>query len=66
MEAVFAALPKFNDVRLDSITAPVWWARDVVGKLPTKVFEAFLKLRAIFNGLTLVGGPRPKFAAERS
>src|SRR5438309_12113659 len=66
VQAILAALPKLDRSRLQSITAPMRWPRNVVTELPTEFFEPLFKFCAAFKYLTLLRSPGANFASQRS
>src|SRR5438270_12374144 len=66
VQAVIAALPKFDRGRLQSITAPMRWSRNVVAEFPTEFFEPLFEFCAAFKYLTLFRSPGANFASQRS
>src|SRR5437016_2919721 len=66
VQAVLTALPKLDRGRLQSITAPMRWPRNVVAELPTEFLESFFKFRAALKDRTLLRSPGANFASQRS
>src|SRR5437588_7390121 len=66
VQAVLAALPKLDRGRLQSITAPMRWPRNVVAEFPTEFLEPFFKFCAAFKYLTLLRSPGANLASQRS